>query len=75
MATRGLRSLLYVASWSAIRFNKACKHFYERLKERGKPNKVALLAVANKLIRQVFAIMRDNTVYVDGHVSKLKVST
>ncbi|TSJ81133.1 MAG: IS110 family transposase [Candidatus Cardinium sp.] len=70
----GLRSLLYMASWSAIRFNKACKAFYERLKERGKPSKLALIAVANKLIRQVFAIMRDNTFYVDGHLSKLKVN-
>lgn len=69
-----LRSLLYIASWSAIRFNTACKSFYERLKERGKPGKVALIAVANKLIRQVFAIMRDNTIYVDDHLSKLKVN-
>ena len=66
------RSLLYMASWSAIRFNKACKDFYERLKERGKPGKMALIAVANKLIRQVFAIMRNHTFYVDGHLSKLK---
>ncbi|TSJ80940.1 MAG: transposase [Candidatus Cardinium sp.] len=70
----GLRSLLYMASWPAIRFNKACKAFYERLKERGKPSKVALIAVANKLIRQIFAIIRDNTFYVDGHLSKLKVN-
>jgi len=69
-----LRSLLYIASWSAIRFNKSCKDFYERLKERGKPGKVALIAVANKLIRQVFAIMRDHTFYVDGHLSKLKAN-
>ncbi|MGI2262278.1 IS110 family transposase [Candidatus Cardinium hertigii] len=68
----GLRSLLYMASWSAIRFNKSCKDFYERLKEREKPGKVALIAVANKLIRQVFAIIRDNNFYVDGHLSKLK---
>lgn len=39
-----LRSLLY-------------KVFYERLKERGKPGKVALIAVANKLTRQVCAII------------------
>ena len=69
-----LRSLLYMASWSAIRFNKACKDFYERLKESGKPGKLALIAVANKLIRQVFAMMRGNSFYVDGHLSKLKVN-
>jgi transposase len=68
-----LRSLLYMASWSAIRFNTACKTFYERLKEKGKPGKVALIAVANKLIRQVFAIIRDNTSYVDGYLSKSRI--
>ncbi|WP_250238548.1 transposase [Cardinium endosymbiont of Oedothorax gibbosus] len=69
-----LRSLLYMASWSAIRFNKACKAFYERLKARGKLGKVALIAVANKLIRQIFAILGDHTFYVDGYLSKLKVN-
>ncbi|WP_250238118.1 transposase [Cardinium endosymbiont of Oedothorax gibbosus] len=70
-----LRSLLYMASWSAIRFNKACKTFYERLKARRKPGKVALIAVANKLIRQVFAILKDHTCYIDGYLSKLKVTS
>jgi transposase len=53
-----LRSLLYMASWSAIRYNKACREFYERLKTAGKPSKVALIAVCNKLLRQAFAVVR-----------------
>jgi len=65
-----LRSLLYIASWSAIRYNAACKETYERLKAKGKPSKVALIAVANKLIRQAFAICTAETTYVDGYVSK-----
>lgn len=44
-----LRSLLYVASWSAIRFNTTCKQLYERLKSTGKPSKVAWMAIINKL--------------------------
>jgi transposase len=56
-----LRALLYTATWSSLRGNKACKEFYDELKRRGKASKVALIAVANKLIRQVFAVVRSNT--------------
>lgn len=44
-----LRSTLYIATWSAIRSNTACKECYDRLRNRGKPAKVALFAVANNL--------------------------
>jgi len=65
-----LRSQLYVASWSAIQYNSACKECYERLRQNGKPSKVALVAVANKLIRQAFAIVKsDSQEYIDGFVS------
>ncbi|RRD55688.1 transposase, partial [Tannerella forsythia] len=64
-----LRSLLYVASWSALRANTTCKECYARLKANGKPSKVALMAVANKLIRQAFAVIKSSSPYVDGFVS------
>lgn len=49
-----LRSLLYVASWTALRYNAACRECYIRLKANGKPSKVALIAVANKPLRIKF---------------------
>lgn len=64
-----LRSLLYIASWSAIRYNAACKETYIRLKTNGKPSKVALIAVANKLVRQAFAVTSKNSYYIDGYCS------
>lgn len=64
-----LRSMLYVASWSAIRYNASCKEMYERLRSNGKPAKVALVAVSNKLVRQCFAVANSNMSYVDGFVS------
>ena len=69
-----LRSLLYIASWSAIRYNQACKESYQRLKAKGKPSKVALVAVANKLVRQAFAICTSETVYQDGYIAKHKIA-
>lgn len=53
-----LRALLYVATWSAIRHNKPCRECYQRLKAAGKASKVALIAVANKLLRQAFAVVK-----------------
>ncbi len=53
-----LRSLLYMASWSAIRYNKPCQQLYQRLKAAGKAPKVALIAVVNKLLRQAFAVVK-----------------
>ncbi len=67
-----LRSLLYVASWSALRSNTACRECYRRLKANGKPSKVALIAVANKLVRQAFAIAITDSTYIDGFVSAKK---
>lgn len=58
-----IRALLYVCSWSAVKCNTACKQLYERLTGKGKAKKLALIAVANKLIKQVFSIVKNNRPY------------
>jgi len=59
-----VRALLYVCAWSAKRHNKACAELYERLVAKGKAKKLALVAVANKLLRQAFAIATTNKPYL-----------
>ena len=51
-----MRKILFMGSLTAIRHNLACKEIFNRLVEKGKPKKVALVAVMNKLIKQAFAI-------------------
>lgn len=51
-----LRKLLYMCSWSAKRSNSACGVMYDRLKQRGKPEKVIKVAIAHKLLRQAYAV-------------------
>ncbi|MES2429286.1 MAG: IS110 family transposase [Bacteroidota bacterium] len=63
MGYAALRKTLFICSWTAIRNNPACKEQYERLKAAGKPSKVALIAVGNKLLRQAFAIATNRTTY------------
>ena len=64
-----LRSQLYIAAMSSIASNSACREAFRKMKERGKAGKVALIAIANKLIRQAFAVVTNNRPYVDGYVS------
>lgn len=45
-----LRKALYMAALSSITYNDHLKSFYRRLRERGKPAKVALVAVMRKLL-------------------------
>jgi transposase len=45
-----VRSAIYMASISALKNNPKVKGFYERLKKKGNPSKVAILAVMRKLI-------------------------
>ena len=64
-----LRSQLYIAALASIRYNAACKETFERLKAKGKSGKVAVIAIANKLIRQAFAVVTNDRPYIDGYVS------
>jgi transposase len=56
MGTARLRKLLYLCSWSAKKYNAQCQEMYQRLKQKAKPEKVIKVAIANKLLRQAFAI-------------------
>ena len=47
---RALRSGLYMAALSAARYNPILSSFYQRLRAKGKPHKLALTAVMRKLL-------------------------
>ena len=72
MGNGHLRNVLYMCAMSAIRHNKACKELFERLKAKGKPGKVALIAVCNKLLKQAFAVATKGTTYQADFCSRLR---
>ena len=58
---RGLiRSVLYRAALSAVRFNKPLKAFYNRLLARGKPKKVALVACMRKRLTLLNTLVKND---------------
>jgi transposase len=54
-----VRSVLYMATLSATRFNPPIAAFYTRLIDAGKPAKLAITACMRKLITILNAILRD----------------
>ena len=67
MGKAQIRKLLYMCSWTAKRYNKTCKAMYERLKERGKPERVIKVAIANKLLKQAFAVATSKQKYLENY--------
>ena len=53
-----LRSLLYMCSWTAKTCNPQCVSVYEKMYKKGKPEKVIKIAIAHKLLRQVFGVIK-----------------
>ena len=56
-----VRKALFMGAMVAVRYNPVLKAFYERLVAAGKPKKVAIIAVARKLLTILNAIVRDGT--------------
>jgi transposase len=55
-----VRTALYLATLSAVRFNRAIKEFYQRLVERGKVKKVALVACMRKFLVILNSLMKNS---------------
>ncbi len=71
VGNKKLRNLLFLCSFSACKHNKACKGIYERIVNKGKSKKLALIAVSNKLLKQAFAIAKSGHPYDETFVSVL----
>lgn len=58
---RRIRQALYMAALSAVRCNQRFRKAYLDLRDRGKPAKLALIAIARKLLTTLNAMARNRT--------------
>ncbi len=63
-----LRTVLYLATLSATRYNPSIAVFYTRLRERGKAVKVARCAAARKLIHLAWALVTKGALFDPDYV-------
>lgn len=59
----GLRQTLHMGAIAAIRRDNPLRAAYLKMRDRGKPHKVATTAILRKMIVQLNAILRDQTLY------------
>lgn len=62
-----LRHTLYMCALNAKSTNAACKVLFDRLVANGKNKKLAIIAVCNKLLKQVFGVVKSGVLYQDNY--------
>jgi len=73
MAKRGQTSLAHVfyqIALTSLRCNPVLREYYLKKLSEGKPRKVAVVAVARKLVRIVYSMLKSNRAYDDAFNSK-----
>ncbi len=68
-----MRNHLFLCSFTACSKNAQCKALYQRIVNKGKSKKLALVAVGNKLLKQAFAIAKSGIPYNPDFKSSLAV--
>jgi transposase len=66
---KDVRNLLFMCSFTAYKHNKACAELFQRIINKGKSPKLALIAVANKLLKQILAIAKSGIPFDQNHRS------
>jgi len=74
MGNPKLRNLLFMCSFNACKYNRACKALYDRIVAKGKSKKLALIAVCNKLLKQAFAIIKNGIPFDQQYKSTLVIN-
>jgi transposase len=65
-----MRKLLFFAAINAVKSNGIMHQTYQRMLERGMLKMKALVAISRKLLGLIFAIVRDNTKYIEDYSAK-----
>lgn len=68
-----LRRTAYLAALSITRHKGSLGEFYRRLRDEGKPPKVALIALAHKLLRIGLAIVKSGQVYSEAYLRPVAI--
>jgi transposase len=66
-----IRHILYMCALNAKQTNRACRELFDRLVAGGKNKKSAVIAVCNKLLKQVFGCVKNGTMYQDDYAKNI----
>lgn len=63
-----LRHILYMCALNAKKTNAQCRALFDRLVEKGKNKKAAVIAVCNKLLKIVFGVVKNREFYHENFI-------
>lgn len=63
-----LRHILYMCALNAKKTNAQCRALFDRLVEKGKNKKAAVIAVCNKLLKIVFGVLKNREFYHENFI-------
>lgn len=66
-----MRHTLYMCALNAKETNGACKELFDRSVAKGKNKKLAIIAVANKLLKQVFGVVKNKCLFDRNYYKKI----
>lgn len=66
-----IRDVLYMCAMNTKQTNEACKQLFYRLKANRKTGKQALSVVMNNLLKQLFAVVINNSLYQHNYCTTL----
>ena len=66
-----IRHILYMCALNAKQTNRACRELFDRLVAGVKNKKSAVIAVCNKLLKQVFGCVKNGTMYQDDYAKNI----
>jgi transposase len=66
-ANRKLKKLLHLCALAALRFDPEIRAYYLRKVSEGKNKMSVINAIRNKLVHRIFAVVRENRLYVDNY--------
>lgn len=64
-----LRARMYMPAVCAMTHDPAMKAFYQQLVAKGKPSKVALIAVMRKLVHVCYGVIKHQTPYIENYAA------
>ncbi len=65
-----MRKVIYMAALVSTRHNPVMKAYYQRLLAKGKPKKVALVAVMRKLLITLNTMLKENNLWRETTLAK-----
>lgn len=66
MGDSRLRTQFYMCAVASISFNRKSREMWERMRAKGKPAKVAFVAIENKLLKTAFALVTKREMYSES---------